>query len=86
MRFEIEDVSYEWGALVARMTMIFNIVGNPALAIPAGLSTDGLPVGIQIASRPLNEVTCLRVGYAFQRATDHHRLVPVLTDEPASSH
>jgi aspartyl-tRNA(Asn)/glutamyl-tRNA(Gln) amidotransferase subunit A len=76
MRFEFGGRSFEWGDLVAHMTMVFNLIGAPAVAVPAGLSTGGLPLGIQIAARPLDDHTCLRAAHWFQLATDHHRLVP----------
>jgi aspartyl-tRNA(Asn)/glutamyl-tRNA(Gln) amidotransferase subunit A len=53
-------------------------VGNPAIAVPMGLTSDGLPVGLQIAGRPFQEATVLRVADAFQNLTDHHLAVPPL--------
>lgn len=50
-----------------------NVAGLPALAIPAGFSADGLPVGVQLVGRPGDEWRLLRVGSAFQARTDHHR-------------
>lgn len=78
MSFEIDDKRYSWGEGVARMTMIFNIAGLPALSVPAGFHHSGLPIGIQIAARPLDDETCLRIGHAYQRATSHHLVVPPL--------
>jgi aspartyl-tRNA(Asn)/glutamyl-tRNA(Gln) amidotransferase subunit A len=55
----------------------------PALSIPSGLDDRGLPMGISIAARPLDEATCFRVGHAFQLRTDHHTRVPPLVAELA---
>jgi len=84
MSFEIDGKTYSWAEGVARMTMIFNIAGLPALSVPSGLHESGLPMGIQIAARPLDERTCIRIGHAYQRATSHHTAVPPLSSQIAS--
>jgi aspartyl-tRNA(Asn)/glutamyl-tRNA(Gln) amidotransferase subunit A len=65
-----------WLSVAARCTFPFNVTGMPALSVPAGLAGDGLPVGFQLAARPFDEVTCLRLAHAFQLATSHHLLAP----------
>ncbi len=47
----------------------FNVTGSPAIAVPAGFSKEGLPLGIQIAGAPYNEATVYRVGAAYEAAT-----------------
>jgi len=42
------------------------------------LLSDGLPVGLQIMGKPLGEETVLRVAYAYEQATEHHKLRPSL--------
>lgn len=54
-----------------------NVTGGPALVLPAGFS-DGLPLGMQIIGRPFDDATVLRVGYAYQQATDWHLRHPQL--------
>jgi len=44
--------------------------------LPAGFSRAGLPLGIQLAGRPLGEPALFAIGCAFQEATDHHRRRP----------
>ena len=56
----------------------FNITGLPTLAIPTGFSSSGLPLSMQISGRPFDEATVLRVGHAYQRATDWHAREPDL--------
>jgi aspartyl-tRNA(Asn)/glutamyl-tRNA(Gln) amidotransferase subunit A len=56
-------------------TVSANLAGLPALSLPCGLS-NGMPVGLQLLGPPLDEVSVLRVGDAFERVTPHHRLVP----------
>jgi aspartyl-tRNA(Asn)/glutamyl-tRNA(Gln) amidotransferase subunit A len=57
-------------------TSPFNMSGLPALALPSGFSTTGLPMSLQIAGRPFDEATVLRVGHAYEQATDWHRRRP----------
>ena len=58
-------------------TIPVNIAGIPAMSLPAGL-VDGLPVGMQIMSRPLGEDSILRVAYAYEQANEWHKMRPEL--------
>jgi aspartyl-tRNA(Asn)/glutamyl-tRNA(Gln) amidotransferase subunit A len=64
---------------LTRFTRPINYLGLPSLSIPSGFTKDGLPVGMQLVGRSFDEATILRIGAAFQRATDFHDRVP----EPA---
>jgi aspartyl-tRNA(Asn)/glutamyl-tRNA(Gln) amidotransferase subunit A len=55
----------------------FNLTGLPALAVPCGFSAAGLPLSLQLAGRPFDETTVLRVGHTYQQATDWHRRPPM---------
>jgi aspartyl-tRNA(Asn)/glutamyl-tRNA(Gln) amidotransferase subunit A len=57
-------------------TSPFNISGLPALALPCGFSSDGLPLSLQLAGRPFDEATIFRVAHAYERATEWHRRRP----------
>ena len=49
-------------------TVPFNLSGNPAVSVPCGLSSDdGLPVGLQIVAKTLDEKTMFRAAYAFEK-------------------
>jgi aspartyl-tRNA(Asn)/glutamyl-tRNA(Gln) amidotransferase subunit A len=50
----------------------FNMTGLPALAVPCGFSAQGLPLSLQIAGRPFDEATVLRLGHAYEQATEWH--------------
>jgi len=52
-----------------------NLAGLPALFLPCGFA-DGLPVGIQVVSRPLMEALLIAYGREFQKRTDWHRRRP----------
>lgn len=49
-----------------RLVRSLNLLGLPALSIPCGLSSDGLPVGVQIIGPPFEESLILRVGAAME--------------------
>ena len=51
---------------------IWNLTGLPALCVPCGISSEGLPIGMQIVGKPFDEATVLRVGDAYQHVTDWH--------------
>src|SRR5215469_12633591 len=50
-------------------TTPFNVTGGPALAQCIGFSNNGLPLSMQIAGRPFDDATVLRVAHAYERAT-----------------
>jgi aspartyl-tRNA(Asn)/glutamyl-tRNA(Gln) amidotransferase subunit A len=57
-----------------RNTSIGNTLNLCALSLPCGFTGEGLPVGLMIYGKPFQEDTVLRIGFAFQEATDwHHR-------------
>ena len=63
---------------LTRFTRPINYLGLPALSIPTGFTRSGLPVGMQLVGRSFDEAMLLRIGAAFQRATDFHDRVPQL--------
>ncbi len=76
---------------VTRCLRWVNYLGVPAIALPAGFDdrgnagalAGGLPVGLQLVSRPFTESLLLRIGHAFQRATDWHARRPSLPESPS---
>ncbi|MDG2428675.1 MAG: amidase [Acidimicrobiales bacterium] len=61
-----------------RTTAPFNLTGQPALSVPCGFTADGLPLGLQIAGRPFAEDMVLRIGAAYESATDWVAHLPPL--------
>ena len=53
-------------------------MANPAISVPAGFTTTGLPVGIQIVGRHRNDWSVLQLAYAFEQATGHGKKRPAL--------
>jgi aspartyl-tRNA(Asn)/glutamyl-tRNA(Gln) amidotransferase subunit A len=65
VRLEGEDVPV--GVALTRCTRIYNLVGIPSVCVAVGFSKAGLPIGMQIAGRPFEEATVLRVADAYER-------------------
>ncbi|HXQ34213.1 MAG TPA: amidase family protein, partial [Anaerolineales bacterium] len=69
----------EQAARLTRFTAPFNLTGLPALSLPCGFTTDGLPIGLQIVSRAWADAKALNAGYAFEQATEWHKQKPNLS-------
>ena len=59
-------------------TPIFNFTGLPAIQVPCGFDSDGLPVGFQIAGKPFDEATICQMAFAYEQATPWHAHHPKL--------
>jgi aspartyl-tRNA(Asn)/glutamyl-tRNA(Gln) amidotransferase subunit A len=57
-------------------TLVFNRLGLPALTVPCGLTTEGLPVGLMICGPRFSEGTLLALGAAYERSTEWHQRRP----------
>ena len=66
----------------ASLTTPFNVTGGPALAQCIGFSSNGLPLSMQIAGRPFDDATVLRVAHAYEKATPWRAKRPEL--DPAA--
>ena len=49
------------------------VIGFPAITVPAGFTTDGLPVGLEFMARAFAEPTLFRLAYAYEQGTHHRR-------------
>lgn len=58
-------------------TQWFNLLGNPALAMPAGQSAEGLPIGVQVVGRPYEDELVLAIGAAIERELGGYRPPPL---------
>jgi aspartyl-tRNA(Asn)/glutamyl-tRNA(Gln) amidotransferase subunit A len=63
-------------ASILRNTRPFNMYGLPTISIPCGLSSSGLPIGLQVSGPPWEEQRVLALAQAFQQATDWHTRRP----------
>jgi len=65
---------------ITRLTAPFNLLGLPALALPCGFTSSGMPVGLQLVGPAFAEDRVLAAGHAYQRVTDWHRRRPPLAE------
>lgn len=75
---ELNGESYPTSNLMTRLTQIFNVNGHPALSIPCGFSTSGLPIGLQLVGRPFGDALVVQAAHAYQDATDWHARRPLI--------
>ena len=55
-------------------TIPVNLAGTCGISVPAGMSGTGLPIGLQLIGRPFGEEAIIRAGYAFEQATEWHKM------------
>ena len=60
----------------AYFTRLGNLLELCALAVPDGFTATGLPLSLQIVCKPYDEAMALRIGWAYQQATDWHERRP----------
>jgi Asp-tRNA(Asn)/Glu-tRNA(Gln) amidotransferase A subunit family amidase len=65
-----------------RQCVAANVFGVPALSVPAGFSSGGLPIGVAIFGRPLEEATLFRIARAYEVKHDWYQRVPGLESAP----
>ena len=68
----------EQAGRLTRFTAPFNLTGLPALSLPCGFTSEGLPIGLQIVSRAWGDAKVLNAGYAYEQATEWHTRKPVI--------
>ena len=59
-----------------RSCWYISFMSNPAMSVPAGFTSTGLPVGLQIVGRHRDEWSVLQIAHAFEQATNHGRRRP----------
>ncbi|MFN0074481.1 MAG: amidase [Chloroflexota bacterium] len=64
--------------LRGQFNRVFNATGQPSLSIPCGFDPKGMPIGLLISGRAFEETTVLRLGDAYERATEWHLNHPEL--------
>jgi aspartyl-tRNA(Asn)/glutamyl-tRNA(Gln) amidotransferase subunit A len=65
-------------AVSIRNTSPFDVLGLPAISVPCGFTTSGLPIGLQIVGAPFAESTVMALAHAYEDATEWHRRSPPL--------
>src|SRR5262249_8705202 len=64
----IKDAGVNPLALSPENTVFANYFGLPAISVPCGFDTNGLPLGLQIVARPWNEAAVLHLAYKYETA------------------
>ncbi len=57
-------------------TRIFNLANAPAISVPCGFDSAGMPIGLQIGGRPDGEPSILKLAHAYEQATKWHTMTP----------
>ncbi len=62
-------------------TISINLAGLPAISLPCGFDSEGMPVGLQIIGKPFDESTIFRVAYNYEQATEWHKQRPRIENQ-----
>ena len=65
-------------AIMPRLTRPHNICGIPTVSVQCGFTSEGLPIGMQLAARPFEDALALQVAYAYEQAAEWHTRHPVI--------
>jgi aspartyl-tRNA(Asn)/glutamyl-tRNA(Gln) amidotransferase subunit A len=74
--FTFDTLSEHISVSYVRTTAPFNVSGQPAISVPCGFDSMGLPIGLQIATRPFDETGALRIAHAYATSTDWQLVTP----------
>jgi aspartyl-tRNA(Asn)/glutamyl-tRNA(Gln) amidotransferase subunit A len=75
-RVQVGSIMEDASDAVTRFTPLFSLTGWNALSVPCGQSTQGLPIGLQIAARPGDDEVALAVARTYEQMTPWHLLRP----------
>ena len=75
---EVGGVSEAKLAIMPRLTRPHNICGIPTVSVPCGFTSEGLPIGMQIAARAFEDAVALQAAYAYEQATEWHTRRPAI--------
>ena len=85
MPLDAFDPGEELGTLIP-YTCPFNLTGQPAISVPCGFTSEGMPVGLQVVGPKFGESQVLRVAAAYEQATGWHDCHPrIITEAGADS-
>ena len=64
-------------------TVPLNLAGLPGISLPCGRSSKGMPIGLQIIGKALDEETILRAAYTYEQTQSYHGVLPAIGGEKA---
>ena len=62
----IENLTEPVGNAITRFTSFFNMTGHPAISIPSGIHSNGLPIGVQLVGRQFGELELLKFAIILE--------------------
>lgn len=74
--FESDKGPVSGSQMLGKLTRLANQTGQPAISVPCGFTSGGLPVGLQIIGRWFGDTDLVRLAAAFQQHTDWHTKHP----------
>jgi Asp-tRNA(Asn)/Glu-tRNA(Gln) amidotransferase A subunit family amidase len=77
---EINGASVAYMSAVASHVAPFNLSGSPAVTIPAALSSDGLPIGLQLVGRPWQDMQLLRLAQCIEQVIGRLPSAPAVSE------
>lgn len=72
----LDGVTEAIGNAMTRYTTFFNMTGHPAITVPSGMHSEGLPMGVQFVSRYFDEATLFKVAATLERDDAFHIPLP----------
>jgi amidase len=78
---EIDGVKMEHYIDWMRSCCYISALGNPAISVPSGFTSDGLPLGLQIVGPYHADYEVLRIAHAFEQATQYGKIRPALSTD-----
>jgi aspartyl-tRNA(Asn)/glutamyl-tRNA(Gln) amidotransferase subunit A len=72
----VNGMEVDLRAVGPEYTGLYNLLGVPAIVVPAGFSSEGTPIGLQLATAWFEEPRLLQLAHAFEQATHWHTLHP----------
>ena len=73
---QVGETRLSTGSSLLHYSRAHNLTGLPAISVPCGFTTTGLPIGMQLVGRAYDEETVLRVAHAYEQATPWHEKRP----------
>jgi aspartyl-tRNA(Asn)/glutamyl-tRNA(Gln) amidotransferase subunit A len=74
---KIEDAANDPQALSPALTMFANYYGLPAMSVPCGVDSRGLPVGLQVVAKPWDDAAVLQLAFQFEKVAEFIKRHPI---------
>jgi len=73
---EVDGKQIDGAKVLGRLTRMAVFTGQPAISVPCGFTTGGLPIGLQLIGRWFGEAALLGAAEAYEQATPWHKMSP----------